>query len=58
MPPTHRDPSQDEAARQPTRARYEAPCIEESASFERLVLSCSHRPDVPFCEENPPGPSS
>jgi len=27
-----------------SRAAYEAPAIEASASFERLVLACAHTP--------------
>jgi hypothetical protein len=34
------------AARRP----YEAPRVEETGDFERLVLACSNLPDVPICE--------
>lgn len=54
MSRTPEDPSTHDTPPQPVRRPYEPPCVEESGSFERLVLSCSHKPGVSFCEDNPP----
>lgn len=45
------DTDTDNERPQPVARRpYEAPSIEETGSFERLVLACSHLPDEPLCE--------
>jgi hypothetical protein len=50
----------DETKQQPARRRYEAPRIEESGAFERLVLACGHTPGsgTPACTPRRGSPSS